>query len=96
MELIQKKVRLFFLNLFRKRHYTIYKQIVQHTLDTNKKYAVIRDNGNIIVQFYFKNEAKGFSEQLNLSYKENGLRVKSSVINLQDFVNSKKEFYYIQ
>jgi hypothetical protein len=96
MELLKKKVRKIFLNLFKKRHYTIYKQIVQHALDTNKKYAVIRDNGNIIVQFNYINEAKGFSEQLNLSYKENGLRVKSSVINLQDYINSKKELYYIQ
>jgi len=96
MELNQKKLRTFYLNLFRKKHYTIYKQIAQQTLDINKKYAVIRNDGNIIVQFYFINEAKKFSEQLNLSYKANGLRAKSSIINLNEYINSKKEFYIVQ
>jgi len=95
MELIQKKLRTLYLNLFKKRHNNIYNQIAQQTLDINKKYAVIRDNGNIIVQFYFINEAKKFSEQLNLSYKENGLRAKSSIVNLGEYINSKKEFYIV-
>lgn len=51
MELLQKKFRTFLLTLFRKRQYTIYKQITQDTIVDNKKYAVIRDNGNIIIQF---------------------------------------------
>jgi hypothetical protein len=96
MELIQKIIRTIFLNPFRKRQYIIHNQIAQQPIDNTKKYAVVRDNGNIIVQFYFLNEAKNFSDQLNSSYKENGLRVKSSVIHMQDFINSKKEFYYIQ
>ncbi|MFC2152610.1 hypothetical protein ACFLSE_08790 [Bacteroidota bacterium] len=47
-----------------------------------KPFIVVRDDGKPIHQFENFNEASKFSVKLNSSYKENGIKAFSKVINL--------------
>ncbi len=51
-------------------------------IDSNKPFAVVRDDNKIIHQFYDFYEASAFSIKLNTSYKDNGIKAFSKVIKL--------------
>jgi len=68
-------------------NYSIEEQITDPKFDSKRQYAVVRDDGKIVIQFSEEHEAQLFSDNLNIKYRENGLKTESKVIHLQKIQN---------